>query len=170
MVKRVFALGLAAALLFALSSTALATPSAASQPMQRLLCTGVSAVRVVEGALFTRVRNDANGQLLLKIGRGTVENPGKCTSQSVGGDDQPGRHGLGNSDETGLIRVRCTFAKNKNTVLWYQIDPTGNSDFPPSSKVYVGWDRAGGDDFYASDRQQKANKNLSYDDNKCKQY
>ena len=168
--KRVLALGLAAAMLCALSSTALAKPSAASQPMQRLRCAGVSAVRVVEGAQFTRVRNDANGQLLLKIGRGTVENPGKCTSQPVGGDDQPGRHGLGNSDETGLIRVKCTFAKNKSAVLWYQVDPTGDSNFPPSSKVYVGYDRAGGDDFYASDRQQKANKNLSYDDNYCKPF
>lgn len=167
--KRVLVLAWAAALLLALSSTALAQPSSASQPMQRLRCAGVSTVRVVEGALFTRVRNDANGQLLLKIGRGTVENPGKCTSQPVG-DDQPGRHGLGNSDETGLIQVKCTFAKNKSTVLWYQIDPTGDSNFPPSSKVYVGFDRAGGDDFYASDRQQKANKNLSYDGNKCKPF
>jgi hypothetical protein len=86
-------------------------------------------------------------------------------------DDQVGRHGLGNSDDTPPRKVKCDF-KNKDAVLWYQLDPDGDAESPPTGATWVGYYRPAedGDDFYVRDRQQKGNNNLSYDGNFCKTF
>ncbi len=133
----------------------------------RLRCTGASKVKVVHSPGVTRVRKVPGGQLLLQVSATGIVDPGHCTPEPVPDGDKVGRHGLGYSDDTPPRRVQCDF-KNKTVVLWYQLQGPGQ-ETPASGTTWVGYyrPRASGDDFYASDRQQRGSPNLSYDGNFC---